>query len=557
MLKQRGPIDRAVAGGPFGTLPPRPGFHWADGISLLLIALFAAVVCRFAFVQDIWIDETTQLSGSGLPFLKMVHWLLGTPKALFVVPDDRMPLGSYALDWLGVHLFALSPLGLRLLHGALLVLGLVVMAAALRRRFGPGCTAIALAILCLNPQIAMTAPEIRAYPLYLALACAMIAPFLAIVDPAWNRGWRAPIAVALLCAATVHVHFFGAVMSACVFVVLIARHIGDRRALIVLAVSGALGAALSVAVLPFIVAASGQVDHAAGGGSIATYAIYVSRLFVGSIHMVYPVAASLLLAGLVLAGAAALWRLAAGGMEPARRGAFLSLVAVVLLGLAITIGADIALDTLNAIKPTYSYWMMPFAAAAIAVGLSGMGLPARRPLALLSRGAVAAIVAGGLIATGLLWRHAPLFAHGPGQMFAEAIGKDSAATLIFEPGDPLGYAALPTRWRFHDDVAIWQAEPPAGDRLIRFATGSPLFGATAPAAAVIDAGAPAILVGRVAAGSYRDVRAAIDGHPRHLEAGPIAGRLAADPRWELVEERESQGLFIARIWRFRARPATK
>src|SRR5690606_2361314 len=98
-----------------------------------------------------------------------------------------------------------------------------------------------------------------------------------------------------------------------------------------------LGAALSVAVLPFIVAASGQVDHAAGGGSIATYAIYLSRLFVGSIHMVYPVAASLLLAGLVLAGAAALWRLAAGGMEPARRGAFLSLVAVVLLGLAITI----------------------------------------------------------------------------------------------------------------------------------------------------------------------------------------------------------------------------
>src|SRR6516165_12442891 len=89
-------------------------------VAALFIALFLELY-KFAHAQNIWLDETTQLSGITLSPWEMLRWLSGINADRFGVPADRMPPVSYAVDWLWLRLAGSSVIGFRLFHSAFVI----------------------------------------------------------------------------------------------------------------------------------------------------------------------------------------------------------------------------------------------------------------------------------------------------------------------------------------------------------------------------------------------------------------------------------------------------
>src|SRR5215467_5936888 len=85
----------------------------------VLIAALSLELYVFARAQDIWLDESTQLSGITLNFWEMLRWLAGADPDRLGVPGDRMPPVSYLLDWLWLNVNGPSEIGFRLFHSAL------------------------------------------------------------------------------------------------------------------------------------------------------------------------------------------------------------------------------------------------------------------------------------------------------------------------------------------------------------------------------------------------------------------------------------------------------
>ena len=67
-------------------------------VTLGCCLLFFVCAVHFALAQNLWIDESTQLSGATLPLGRLFAWLTGTREPSFGVPPDRMPPISYLID---------------------------------------------------------------------------------------------------------------------------------------------------------------------------------------------------------------------------------------------------------------------------------------------------------------------------------------------------------------------------------------------------------------------------------------------------------------------------
>ena len=89
-----------------------------------LTLLFLLLGIHFARAQNLWIDESTQLSGSRLPLATMVGWLTGHGPGLGV-PPDRMPPISYLVDALVWTSGCSTDLCFRLVHLAAAAAGLI------------------------------------------------------------------------------------------------------------------------------------------------------------------------------------------------------------------------------------------------------------------------------------------------------------------------------------------------------------------------------------------------------------------------------------------------
>jgi len=67
--------------------------HLLIPVSVLTVLIIAFVIELYAFarVQDIWVDESTQLSGIRVRIWEMLQWLSGVDLDRFGVAGDRMP----------------------------------------------------------------------------------------------------------------------------------------------------------------------------------------------------------------------------------------------------------------------------------------------------------------------------------------------------------------------------------------------------------------------------------------------------------------------------------
>lgn len=456
---------------------PREGASRADWLIMLVIAaLFVAGGVVFLRAQNVWIDETTQLSGMALSLPRMIAWLTGTPEPTLGVPPDRMPPISYLFDAAFWRVWGDNIQAFRLLHLIVAASGLVVLLAAVRRVCGTAAMTVTGLLLVLLPKLTDIAVEIRAYPLVFAIACIQVAMLLTRrgrLDWRWLAGFAA---VGLVASYT---HFFGVVATSAFFVALFVASGSRAAAIRVVAVYAALAVSW-VGLAPFIVgaaSASGIEDHAdmSVGGIFA----YLLRLMGHSANLLsWPGTALLAVGALTLLGISIARVIVQGRREGLATLAdpVAMLIVAVLAGVAATLAAGFVAAGFNPTKPSYSIWMLPVLAVLIGAAFrssqdgaaAAAGEAAPRGLASRARIALAAVM---LI--GAAWGHwdflsrAAWFTHGPDTALSGAVaaaGPDSAVVYV---GPTWPYGFYPLYWHQRDGVDQWLiAEDGSGVRRI-------------------------------------------------------------------------------------------
>jgi hypothetical protein len=423
------------------------GMKFYSLLTTLLIGLFAVELYLFSNVQDIWLDETTQLSGIRLNLFDMLRWLIGADVAHLGVPDDRMPPLSYILDWSWLHLSGSSEVGFRLFHAVFVLGGVAGLAALTWRVLGPPPTIILLGFMVLSPKLIQTGVELRAYPLFFAVTCAQVAVFLRVVDNANNRNiW--PLALfSLLCLVAIYTHFFGVVSFGAFAVALAISSIGRRSehngaALIfgVMCIVGAIG------ILPFVLTAiknSGSIvpDHK-DGERIIKFVNYFFKLFADSANMVSLTAAALFFAGILTLFAAGV----VGFYFRMRKHCLEStdwLLTALISGVFVTVMTSFFVSSFDTLKVGYSIWTFPLLSIIIASGWrfwAGYRLwwDIGRKLA------AGALMAGAASSTYVLLSHSAEFVHGPREFVISLYDKAAAPkAIVYEPGADWGFAYFP------------------------------------------------------------------------------------------------------------------
>src|SRR5262245_31798830 len=96
---------------------PARAFHALRSVraaQAILVVVTAFLAIGFAFRQELWVDEASQLSGLTLQPVEMLRWLAGHEWGRFGVPGDRSPPGSYVAGWIWSRTFGLSEISLRI-----------------------------------------------------------------------------------------------------------------------------------------------------------------------------------------------------------------------------------------------------------------------------------------------------------------------------------------------------------------------------------------------------------------------------------------------------------
>ena len=415
---------------------------------------FLAGSIYFATLQNVWTDESTQLLGSRLPLGRMIAWLAGAREPLGV-PPDRMPPGSYLIDWAcAATLCGRAELGFRLLHIAVMAGAILALLATVARRFGRESLIVAGSLLALTPQMLTIAGEVRAYPLLIAVASVQTILFLSLFDgPTIDRRRLALFAAVGILAC--YIHFFGLVASGAflgALLLLRGRTLASFGA-IVLAGAAVLVAALGL--IPFIVGAAAQsvvpateVPPPVGPGDFALYLLRIAGH--SSTMLATPLAALyfLLLGALVL--------LAGARMLRRRAPAEVGLAIAIALGLGVTMLAALVAKGFEPLKPSYSSWLWPPLAVLLASGCArGEGAGHRR----LARAAAAAILLTLLSIDSLFLSRAGWFVHGSERPVAAALGTAPGDAAVLHSGDAWGFNYFGLVYRYGDRLPQYLLVP--------------------------------------------------------------------------------------------------
>lgn len=517
---------------------PRQEASPADRLILLLIiGLLVAGGIVFARAQNVWIDETTQLSGASLPLGRMIAWLTGAPEPALGVPPDRMPPISYVVDAAFWRLWGDNLFAFRMLHLAIASAGLIVLLDAVRVRLGIAAMVVTGLLLALLPKLADQAVEIRSYPMFFALSCGQLAMILHRRD---QSGWPWILAFGALGLASSYTHFFGVVATSAFAVALFVASEDRTAALRVAAVYAGL-VVLWTGLIPFVTSAasiSGAEDHA--DMSIGGIVTYLLKLIGHSANLLTWQGAALLFGGALLLMAMTLaglaWQSRRDGVG-IRRDPLAILIVALLAGLCATLAAGVVVAGFNPTKPSYSIWMMPVIATLIGAAFA-------RPLP----GRVAAwlrVAAAAIMLVGAAWgqwdflSRANWFTHGPEVALSRAVTDAGPRTAVVYVGPAWAFGYYPQYWRRRDALDQWLLADD-GQGVHRIARGGDPSGPAQPLA-VLDR-YDAIVVARIDLSSYRDFRSKVSGTA--IAEGAIVDQGFPDRHWSAGQAVASPG-FIA------------
>lgn len=508
---------------------------------------FSIALYWFAKTQNIWVDETTQLSGITLKLGDMLKWLSGDDVARFGVPGDRMPPLSYMIDWAWLRLCGDSELGFRLFHATFVVGGLAVIAGAARRNLGMPASFAALAVLSLSPKLMQTAVEIRAYPIFFAVSCVQLAIFLRLLDDrkSVDNGLLALFAVTSI--AAIYTHFFGLLSSFSFFCALGLARIRHRRALASITVAGLVTFAASVGILPFVLAAVAQSDVALSAEAANTYRYleYPLKLIGGSANLVSLPAAVLFFGGaLVLLSASAFMGLAR--MFAGVPKAVDWLLVVMAVGTATIFAVSYAAKGFDPLTASYSIWLFPPIALSIANG--ALELVGMRHWRITATIPVAALLAGAAISTYTFLANASEFIHGPGEFVNTLYDRLAAPkATVYESGAAWPWSYFPLVFDHKSGLVQYRAAE-NGTELLRVVTSAPQ---PAPQQLLVAlAQYNYILLVDVRLRSYRDIRRCHAGSCPQFAQGRIETALLQSGHWREISSQRKFGLYDTAVKTF-------
>jgi hypothetical protein len=535
----------------------RSDFDWRRHLDVFVAAVLIGVLSIelyvFARSQDIWLDESTQLSGIGLRFWDMLHWLAGADPNRLGVPADRSPPMSYILDWFWLHLYGNSEIGFRLFHSIFVIAGASCLAIVARRELGWPAMVVSLGFLVLSPKLIQAGVEIRSYPVFFALTCAQVAVFLKVVASPKEPDLKYLGLFGAICLVAIYTHFYG-IVSTCAFFLALGISFLRRPVALAQIISAFVIVAIgSAALMPFISAAAGipLLLPASADGPVVThepttqYISYLLKLTADSANMISLPGSMAFLGGtfalLAASMLAATARLINRNPKPSDW-----LVAVVISGVLATVTASLFVKTFDVLKTSYSLWLLvPISLLTGAGATSATGFRLWDFLG--RRVAVVALFAGAGMSTYMFFGHTSWFVHGP-QRFIAALYDNAAApkAILYDNGAAWAWSYIPLQYS-HEGEVVQYRSPDNESGLVR-------AGPQGTKAVVQDMDATVapyrvLLVADVRLRTYRDLRgcqydaAACPEFP----SSAIAGALVATGKWRIVDTRRNFGLWDSKV----------
>jgi len=381
-------------------------------VNITAIFCFILLALRFASLQNIWIDETTQMSGIDLLPKDILVWLMGKNPGRFGVPGDRMPPISYLVDSAWSHFATKAELPFRMFHAMLVIIGLVITSSIERTLIGARFFSIALIFLVLSPKMLEAAVELRAYPLFFLITCIQILTFTKIISKRDLNDNLTICIFTMMCIIASYTHFFGIVSSSAFFCALILEKLYEKEICYRRILFFASFLLCCLGILPFATASSG-ISTPNNYATLPSIMRYLPTLVGGSANLVEPLSAALFFGGCAALISAAIIGAVARMLRTAPHRLDWLLV-VAALGVVATIITALLVHSFDPLKPSYSLWLMPVFALIIANGAAQ-----RCHFKAWDRfgrfAAMAATLIGGGMATTLFGTHGDWFIHGPSQ----------------------------------------------------------------------------------------------------------------------------------------------
>lgn len=414
---------------------PCPRKRRADLWALALI-LMVGVGMSVSFLrsQDIWVDETTQLSGLTLSPVAVVPWLCGEDTQRFGVPGDRMPPLSYWTGWLWSNVFGLSETSLRAMGVFAVVCAALLIAAAARKAWGPWAGVLAAAVFLFSPNTLVNSVEIRAYPLFLLTTAGALYFCVRILEATSRPTLGEWVGLGLCCVAGIYTHFYGVVLAGAVVcglavVSLLRREF--RRPLMAMAAAVMVCAA---GMAPFALGATQMGGMGAEGLGAGSVARFIYRALIGHPSLGVYRAVTVL-------GMAAFAVMVAAIVGPRRtgRGTCWMLVVALVSGCAAALAAKAVVDKFDALSPSYNLWRLP-----ILCMLAGSVMAIRsRRLRIAGIGATLGVVIAGAGACGVILRNGDVFRHTPHGEVVAVLRSSSPGAVVYDGAGGWGGAYFP------------------------------------------------------------------------------------------------------------------
>jgi 4-amino-4-deoxy-L-arabinose transferase-like glycosyltransferase len=474
---------------------------WLASAPVLIIFLFSAY--WFARAQNIWVDETTQLSGITLGPRQLIAWLSGNYHPPFGVPADRMPPVSYFIDMLGWRLWGDNELAFRLYHAAITAGGIVILMAALARRYSLRAALIAGLLLALSPRLVATAVEIRAYPILLALSCAQVS--LLIRGDVANNARRLTLFL-ILGLLSGYTHFFGLIATSA-YTAAVFIDSRDWKSAARVVAGYILLLALWAGLAPFVSGASSISDaDAVNGTSLSDIVAFLAQILISNATMVDPIVAGVCIAGaalLILLGTVGLGLKATSVGLAIRHEPAIGLAIALASGIAVTVLAGLLVAHFNALAPRYSIWMLPPLIVLLALAADGVASAPGRVASLARSVGGGFLLVGSLAAASLFLMRADWYVHGPSRTLETMVDRATKPVAILHIGDTWAWGYFPL-YRTHRDALPQWLLTADGQSAIRITRGGDASGQPVPLSTLSNQ--MTLVASHVELKSYDDLR---------------------------------------------------
>lgn len=328
--------------------------------SVILLVVFAAVAVAFSYHQNLWVDESTQLSGLTLSIADMYRWLGGMIETPFVVPSDRAPMLSYLVGYIWGHVFGFDVLVMRWLSVFLVMAGLLSVLIFLFKKKQYVVLLAAMLLLCLSPNLTVIAVEIRSYALFFLLSTIAIILYLDIIFSLDNgdKIYKKIILLSFVLVLAINTHFFGLVLCGSIFLTYLLTSLVDKRFVVSAKFFWTVFIVVGFGVVFIVFPVLASFTSQAGGKpseSIIKPAVKLIYRLVAHQSMseisFFPYAALLIFYATIAASFIKRITLVK-----------ISLLLILAAGFGVVFLANIFLSSFDALAPHYNIWMLPIVA---------------------------------------------------------------------------------------------------------------------------------------------------------------------------------------------------